>query len=68
MHKQVSAIFAEYAGILASEGETATALKYIKGQGHTGAVLQDRSVIYMHVIHTYRCIYIVAGFPGHTEA
>lgn len=40
---KVSAIFAEYAGILASEGETETALKYIKGQGHNGAVLQDRS-------------------------
>lgn len=41
---KVSAIFAEYAGILASEGETTTALKYIKGQGHDGAVLMDRYV------------------------
>lgn len=42
--KKVSAIFAEYAGILASEGETETAFKYIKGQGQNGAVLQDRYV------------------------
>ncbi|CAM9169034.1 unnamed protein product [Ectocarpus sp. 6 AP-2014] len=40
--EEVSAIFAEYAGILASEGETETAFKYIKGQGQNGAVLQDR--------------------------
>lgn len=39
---QVAAIFAEYAGILASEGEMETALKYIQGQDPNGAVLLDR--------------------------
>lgn len=40
---KVSAIFAKYAGILASEGETQTALKYVNnGNTESGAILLDR--------------------------
>lgn len=53
VRRQVAAIFTEYAGILASEGETETALKYIRGQDGSGAVLMDRLVVqriaYMHI-------------------
>lgn len=41
--RKVSTIFAEYAGILASEGETQTALKYVSnGNTESGAILLDR--------------------------